>query len=155
MVVLQHVTTKEHAQTIRQSGLEVTHGEAGRGVYFFNSKSKSMLDYYLNNTPQPAVITVRIDEPILDLTAPEIKQKLKDFAKKYYTDLAARMGETFIMPRIDDSAIYKTPYVVESFVYLFYPQYEVYITRHFGHGVPDSKQYIVRNPRLIKLISVK
>ena len=143
MTTLQHVTTFENAQSISDYGFESTHGESGRGVYFFNPKSSSMRDYYLKTTHTPIIITVQITDPILDLTSPTIKKELKLFAKQYLEK-----------SKIDDY-IYKDPYLIETFMNSHYPQYQAYITRHFGSGIPDSKQYIVRNPRIIKIMSIK
>jgi len=154
-MILQHITSKDNADAILLDGFNpdlIYSGESGRGFYFFDSRAYSMRDYYMKNTLNPVVISVRPKSEILDLTDTGIKNHLTAYAIRYFNDLAMRMGDTFRKPKINDFTIYKSPYLIETFLRDFYPHIKIYATRHFGGNIPDSKQYIVRDVSAIEII---
>jgi len=125
-----------------RGGMDISSGEAGRGVYAY-IKNPKMKAYYTKEGETLLKIKPKEGTEIIDLT--KEYDDLISFVKKKIDETAKEM-EFYVKPKVNKNNVQQFGSSVQEYVYKNYPDASAYIVGHKGFGIPTGKQVVITKP---------
>jgi hypothetical protein len=121
-------------------------GEAGYGIYAY-LPSPHMRGYYSSNGE--TVFEIEVDAAlVVDLTAASTMAKLIAYATALFARRAKEIPG-YRQPAVNRKNIQRFGSVIEQFIRENYSDAMAWIVPHNGPGIPDGKQVVIANERVI------